>query len=782
MSHLPRRGRAVGMNVADVDRADGGLRPVVWGPVVWATGFSIGLKFSLALLFAASFLLMTVRAQDPDTVDVRINAQRQADDRIEFALQTKKDGEGAGSWNDRILPRGRFFPSDPTVGRWLASTMVTIGDASDSVEQMESSAGLTIRIAARRIANGRTEFAIQQLHQDGSWGERQLPSGRFLPADAPLGRWLSSTPLQLTSGSSAPSQAATTLPQPQPEPQATVSNDSTPSCTPESVAAEVSASIAQVCSSTGCGTAFSIGDGEWITAEHVVEGAKRVSLKNADFSVIAGVHGLSTDLDLALLTTERNWPSLRWGMPPILGATTFVVGYGLGHQTLSPGLTRGVVSELIQRADQAYIRTDAAANPGNSGGPLLDYCGNVIGVVQRKLAGLAIDNVAFALDAVTIREALPSLRAPGIWRLTDNEGRDSSPAWSPDSRRIVYVSSPRGDTLNTDIYIANADDSNITRLTASDAWAYNPTWSPDGDRIAFNSTALDTSGFITNIYVMNSDGSAVTQLTNSEWTSSPIWSPDGERIAFSSESCGDHASLFQGNGDRPSLFPGFGDGVYSRHVICVMNSDGSGATPITNIGEQLQNAMMDEIDIAQQDLAWSPDGVHIAFTSRICRGRLNDREQICLANSDGSGVAQITSNVDNIIPFRLAWSPDGQRIAFGARPFTGNYFGPLHIYLMDRDGSSVTRLTDDDATYGSPSWSPDGRHIAFSSNRGAYGKGNIHVMNNDGTEITRLTDHRFWVFAPTWSPDGRRIAFVAEANGDRDIFVANAPVYPDNGQ
>ena len=415
------------MNVADVDRADGGLRPVVWGPVVWATGFSIGLKFSLALLFAASFLLMTVRAQDPDTVDVRINAQRHADDRIEFALQTKKDGEGTSSWNDRILPRGRFFPSDPTVGRWLASTMVTIGDASDSVEQMESSAGLTIRIAARRIANGRTEFAIQQLHQDGSWGERQLPSGRFLPADAPLGRWLSSTPLQLTSGSSAPPQAATTLPQPQPEPQATASNDSTPSCTPESVAAEVSVSIAQVCLSTGCGTAFSIGDGEWITAEHVVEQATQVTLRNEHLNVTAAVVGTDENLDLALLSTDRSWPAMSWAETPELGASTLVVGYGRGHSTLSAGVAQGIVSEVIRSNSQTEIRTDAAANPGNSGGPLLDICGNVLGVVQWKLTDSAVDNVAFALATSTVQAALPALRSGGdqndsgqFWNMTED--------------------------------------------------------------------------------------------------------------------------------------------------------------------------------------------------------------------------------------------------------------------------------------------------------------------------------------------------------------------------
>ncbi|MYD65623.1 MAG: hypothetical protein F4X26_06545 [Chloroflexi bacterium] len=50
-----------------------------------------------------------------------------------------------------------------------------------------------VRVAARRLADGRTEFAFQQLNDDGSWAARQLPARRFFPADAEVGRWLSSS-------------------------------------------------------------------------------------------------------------------------------------------------------------------------------------------------------------------------------------------------------------------------------------------------------------------------------------------------------------------------------------------------------------------------------------------------------------------------------------------------------------------------------------------------------------------------------------------------------------
>ena len=63
--------------------------------------------------------------QTSNSVEVRITARRLGDRRVEFALQQRMDGE----WGDRILPRGRYFPADATVNRWLNSTSMTVGVA-----------------------------------------------------------------------------------------------------------------------------------------------------------------------------------------------------------------------------------------------------------------------------------------------------------------------------------------------------------------------------------------------------------------------------------------------------------------------------------------------------------------------------------------------------------------------------------------------------------------------------------------------------------------------------
>ena len=82
--------------------------------------------------------------------------------------------------------------------------------------------------------------------------------------------------------------------------------------------------------------------------------------------------------------------------------------------------------------------------------------------------------------------------------------------------------------------------------------------------------------------------------------------------------------------------------------------------------------------------------------------------------------------------------------------------GNPELYVMNADGSGLTRLTDNPAIDGNPSgdsapsWSPDGSHIAFTSLRD--GNPETYVVNVDGTGLTRLTDNPAADGHPAWSP------------------------------
>jgi dipeptidyl aminopeptidase/acylaminoacyl peptidase len=160
--------------------------------------------------------------------------------------------------------------------------------------------------------------------------------------------------------------------------------------------------------------------------------------------------------------------------------------------------------------------------------------------------------------------------------------------------------------------------------------------------------------------------------------------------------------------------------------------------------------------------SWSPDMTKLAFQSNR-----DGNFEIYVMNSDGSGVTRLTSNTTNdLFP---TWSPVGNKIAFQRSvPGVGT-----EIYTMNVDGTAQTRLTDNAVNDGSPAWSPDGTKIVY--NRGAPG-GDIFVMNADGTSQTQLTSGPHIEHSPFWSPDGSKIvyAFVTPTASSLEIWVMNA--------
>ena len=113
-----------------------------------------------------------------------------------------------------------------------------------------------------------------------------------------------------------------------------------------------------------------------------------------------------------------------------------------------------------------------------------------------------------------------------------------------------------------------------------------------------------------------------------------------------------------------------------------------------------------------------------------------------------------------------AWSPDGKRIAFYSER-SGN----AEIYVMNGDGTGVTRLTNTSADEGYPAWSPDGRTISFDSDRD--GNFDIFAMHADGTDVRPLTRHPARDVSATWSADGRSIVFMSDREaGGFDVYQA----------
>ena len=258
-------------------------------------------------------------------------------------------------------------------------------------------------------------------------------------------------------------------------------------------------------------------------------------------------------------------------------------------------------------------------------------------------------------------------------RLTNNPASDYSPSWSPDGKRIAFISDrdghvPEGRAWFTfEIYVMDANGNNQLNLTNNPHSDRSPSWSPDGKRIVFESDRNNDRGHNIEIYMMDADGSNLQRITNNFTEDRyPAWSPDGEHIAFSARREGHVVHNLD-----------------ITYEIYVMDADGGNQQRLT---ENRNNDWHPE---------WSPDGQRIAFAA----DRKGDgaKFDIYVMDADGDNQQKLTENrVGDSSP---SWSPDGERIAF-----TSDRDGNGEIYVMDADGGNLQNLTNNPHSDSGPAW------------------------------------------------------------------------------
>ncbi|CAN5258138.1 hypothetical protein BH18ACT10_BH18ACT10_00320 [soil metagenome] len=150
-------------------------------------------------------------------------------------------------------------------------------------------------------------------------------------------------------------------------------------------------------------------------------------------------------------------------------------------------------------------------------------------------------------------------------QLTDNAATDFLPDWSPDGRRIAFVSHRDG---NSEVYVMRANGAREKNLTRNPAFDSSPSWSPDGRRIAFE-TQRDAGAYADvnrEIYAMNANGRNPVNLTRDPiaFDSTPAWSPDGQQLTFK------------------SAFRGVPGDTNPEDAIYTMDADGSNQTARTS--------------------------------------------------------------------------------------------------------------------------------------------------------------------------------------------------------
>ena len=205
----------------------------------------------------------------------------------------------------------------------------------------------------------------------------------------------------------------------------------------------------------------------------------------------------------------------------------------------------------------------------------------------------------------------------GLTRLTYNPGVDITPEYSPDGRKLVWLSERDG---VAELYTMNADGTQPRRLTTLGlpmGLLLNPTWSPDGRTIAFQMASADNSGW--DVYAMPARGGTPVRLTDAYGDDiHPEYTPDGQYLVYASQN-GDMSGprllrIMRPDGSENAIYlsaatslavPAFSpDGRYLAY-------NAGGEIRVRNLSTGFETVVAADGDAA----VWSPDGVMLAVTT-----------------------------------------------------------------------------------------------------------------------------------------------------------------------
>ena len=382
----------------------------------------------LALLAVGLVAVEGVGAQgptEPASANVEVTVWRRISSPTQLYVSTRPEG---GEW--RTLNTALDMSGRSESGLFHQSNAVTV-----SVSLGDSTVNVEVTVW-RRISNP-AQLYVSTRPEGGRWHTENnaldmsslSSSGRFHQSNAVL----VDVPLP-----DPPANEPTSDDDGEPE-----EGEESPArvCQWAETAARVVASTVKVETPTVTGSAFYVGDGQFVTAGHVVSDRPAwIMLRNADVSLSAQLLGFQRfeDGDVALLSASApGLAPLEWAGTLTIGTDIAIAGYPEALGT-SASWTRGTVSRLFAAGGISYIQTDAASSPGNSGGPLVDACGRVAGVISSSYVGeRGSEGLHFAIAEPTLGEKLTMLGLRG-YRIAEG-GRVPEETEVGDGRRRLVT-------------------------------------------------------------------------------------------------------------------------------------------------------------------------------------------------------------------------------------------------------------------------------------------------------------------------------------------------------
>ena len=279
--------------------------------------------------------------------------------------------------------------------------------------------------------------------------------------------------------------------------------------------------------------------------------------------------------------------------------------------------------------------------------------------------------------------------------------------------QVVFASTRSG---IPQLYLVNADGTDLVQLTIMEKGACQPSWSPDGSQLVFISPCVGRGDLFetiyneSSLYTINADGTGLEQLTPAPGSDfEPAWSPDGTQIAFT------------------SVRGGF-------RQIYALDVESLEVTLLTNTTSAIESSQP----------SWSPDGTRIAYTVKRVGAY-----QIWSMNADGQEAAQLSHSGQELWDYLPSWSQDGRTVFFNQRRLGA--FRPWLMQIDYEDPTQESRRMNFVTPIEDVSFSPDGYWLVF---EGMDNEGNreIYFMTIAGCGRARLTNDPKIDFDPAWRP------------------------------